>query len=497
MSFLTNANQQPERAVLANRGKVIWWQKPVIVLAMILLLVIVALQIQLQEIALQNHLKTQNFEELTLEHNLNQLATAPSSRKGKREWSSSSQATELQRILQMNKITAQDENLYGGNDGMQKQRPKVISKQQLTKQTENHSLEKHYHHHRIRHPHHQDNAHHDHQHHDYHAHVLYGFSGNAPGMMDEFEISLKSVLMNAPISFPLTIHIMVDDDAYQALPGIFESAELDQWHTLHPITLRIYQVEKHLDDWESFVIQETHNTRMTERHKIGAYFRLFADRVINDRITGEVVDHMLYMDTDVIVMANLENLWTSHVPSQQYFKWGKKKCSGFLLLRISKIPNIWRKLHDLIHPDSDKDVKKQSSSKDDLLQQYKIKSHGFLGDQILFQIIADQYPKQVGRLEKEWDVTVSDLWSNVHQKRRNGVGMLHFNGSGSNATGSAFRSGIITSSREEKRTTWGLADYYVRIPWSWAKFQASSLIPTADNDRGGESGHSLRIITHE
>ncbi len=51
--------------------------------------------------------------------------------------------------------------------------------------------------------------------------VVFGLSGNDSGFLAEFEVALKSKLLNAPLQSKLAIHIMADSSAYVALGLIF------------------------------------------------------------------------------------------------------------------------------------------------------------------------------------------------------------------------------------------------------------------------------------
>ena len=53
------------------------------------------------------------------------------------------------------------------------------------------------------------------------VHVTFGLSGNHSGFLAEFEVALKSVLLNAPLELSLHIHILADEDAFASLKEIF------------------------------------------------------------------------------------------------------------------------------------------------------------------------------------------------------------------------------------------------------------------------------------
>jgi len=82
----------------------------------------------------------------------------------------------------------------------------------------------------------------------------------------------------------------------------------------------------------------------------------------------------------------------------------------------------------------------------------------------------------------------------LEARPRNGI--IHFNGIRPNHI-SWFDKGTFsycndecqnTTVRQELfRQTWGLADYYIYVPWKWARFFAESMIPF------NEKGHELVV----
>jgi hypothetical protein len=131
--------------------------------------------------------------------------------------------------------------------------------------------------------------------------------------------------------------------------------------------------------------------------------------MVHHVVDVSVVDHLLYLDTDVAVIANLEGLW-KHVDPETYFQWGALECSSFMLLNVPKIKEVWNLASNL---NVTKWVKQ--------LQQ-------LFGDQLIFCAISHTFPNVVGILQPEWDVAISSLWVGNLEDRQPQVGMLHFNG---------------------------------------------------------------------
>ena len=60
------------------------------------------------------------------------------------------------------------------------------------------------------------------------VHILYCLSGNASGFLSEFSVSLKSVLLNAPLDSNMTVHIISDRDAHEGIgPILFNATKLN------------------------------------------------------------------------------------------------------------------------------------------------------------------------------------------------------------------------------------------------------------------------------
>ncbi|KAL3918337.1 MAG: hypothetical protein SGILL_004287 [Bacillariaceae sp.] len=153
----------------------------------------------------------------------------------------------------------------------------------------------------------------------YEHHVMFALSGsNTGGMFKEFEVSLKSVLLNAPRKGSMTIHILADDPAFNALENVFsEKMKLDPSNNETvvlmaptPIYIKTYNVQEELPKWKDTIEVNTGKaanmttlgTKSLYRHTIGTWFRLFAGDVL-----PADVDNVLYLDTDVVAMANLGN----------------------------------------------------------------------------------------------------------------------------------------------------------------------------------------------
>jgi hypothetical protein len=292
-------------------------------------------------------------------------------------------------------------------------------------------------------------------------HVLFAMSGNHPGFLSEFEVALKSVLMNAPLQSRLGIHVMADQQAYDALEEIFDRTEVRTWRARVPITIHTYNVEPKLKEWQARIHKGMHQYGIgttTGGHTIGTFFRLFANDIVPDD-----VKHALYMDTDAILMANIEEVWR-HLNPDSLFHWGASMCAGFVLLSLDKLDLIWDLVEML-------DLKAISRA---------IRQNP--NDQLIFRALNVTYPQNVTILPSEWDVSLADgAWrykkghfkKTIVQKRPE-MGMMHFNGARASKDAYFETHGFLTDKNLEK--TWGIAHYWVRVPWTWARFMAKSQI---------------------
>mmetsp|Transcript_1406 Transcript_1406/g.3092 ORF Transcript_1406/g.3092 Transcript_1406/m.3092 type:complete len:156 (+) Transcript_1406:136-603(+) len=64
---------------------------------------------------------------------------------------------------------------------------------------------------------------------DEQLHIALALSGREPGVFDEFEAALKSVLLNAPFERSLFVHIFADSNAYEELDGVLIRTQVTSW----------------------------------------------------------------------------------------------------------------------------------------------------------------------------------------------------------------------------------------------------------------------------
>jgi lipopolysaccharide biosynthesis glycosyltransferase len=306
-------------------------------------------------------------------------------------------------------------------------------------------------------------------------HILYGLSSNQSSLFEELEVSMKSVLLNAPPADPLTIHILADRAAYTELGNVFlqkmRYSPADQSVPRFPtqISIKTYNVEEHQTRWtvtiEKYLsVAHSHTKYSLYMHTVGAYYRLFAADVLPSNI-----DNIVYLDTDTVVMASLGNLWSrlDQTPIQgiaPLFYWGDSLCSGFMVLRLQMQKQLWE--HYAKVPEH--------------IIKSILRARPVVDDQFLLQAVHETFPESAGRLDSEWDVSVRDgPWrrepSLLYQNRQAGVSVLHFNGAAPRSTVPYYESKFPKHYSEDP--FWNLAKYYVDLPWSWAYFQLASRVP--------------------
>jgi hypothetical protein len=285
------------------------------------------------------------------------------------------------------------------------------------------------------------------------AHIVFSLAGNNSGFFNEVQVALKSVVLNAPPRSPLFIHMICDSEAYDALDRVYAESGLEgtNWET--QITIIRYNVKSLMDMWWKQI--SSVGLGVNRAHTVGTYFRLFAHEVL-----PPTVKTVVYMDPDAMFLVNVQEVMRHAVPHVIY-QWGASQCAGFVLFNLHRMDAFWIKLKIAV-----------AKLKEDLDTQTfnKQMQHG---DQSMMKVVQQYFPEDVGPLPDAWDLSVAnELWKVTNQivEKRPRAGMLHFNGGGS-SKGSYF---------EEQKTTllarvgYRTANYYVELPWSWARFAGES-----------------------
>ncbi|KAL3811133.1 hypothetical protein ACHAXA_006181 [Cyclostephanos tholiformis] len=268
------------------------------------------------------------------------------------------------------------------------------------------------------------------------------------------------------------VHIIADGDACQVLNDVFHRTELRTWVTRNSIEIHAYDVTEdlpHLDRLLNFTFSEAHSRDPTftveatnAGFSIGAYFRLIANHFI-----PPYVKHLLYMDTDVVIMANLGQIFQYIMANPDaLFHWGRDMCSGFVVFNALRMDEIWKL--SALSP----------------LENISRTDETAVADQLLLIAINATYPHEVALLEYGWDMHVASKWIyyDTLVEKIPDVGMLHFNGGRDGFaywTNHNFISGYPD--------TWRNGNYSASLPWSWARYRAKTMI------RPGQVGHKINI----
>jgi len=323
-------------------------------------------------------------------------------------------------------------------------------------------------------------------------HMLYTLSGNHSDFMDEFSVSLKSAILNAPHHADMNVHIMADQLAHEYLySNVWNTTQLENapWYT--NITIITYNVEDRLSRWQQ-IFQGTTKRGMSGVHTLGAYFRLFAHEIITFIPENEFI---FYVDTDVAIFANLANMMevaqnasivTDHVDEdKKHYTATRNKtqlantptvnrtgvptfilakddfnvghgCDGTMLINVKKVHTWWTKYVSQVDwaalP---------------------------VDDQAMILETWWSFPKDniVEMLPPQWSLTVTSDWRTQTKEKLVGfrpeIGSFHYNGGGGSKK-TAFEGDFVKS--EKLRDFWGLpGNYYNHMPWSWARFLGRSM----------------------
>ncbi|KAL3798130.1 hypothetical protein ACHAW5_001182 [Stephanodiscus triporus] len=301
--------------------------------------------------------------------------------------------------------------------------------------------------------------------------MAFGLSGNHPGFLSEFEVALKSVLIHAPLERDMHVHIIADREAYQSLAEIFNRTNLSTWITRNSIEIHAYDITPRLPELEKLILDtfimggfdpSINIGDLTNVHTMGAFFRLFAHRIIST-----TVKHIVYMDTDVVIMANLDAIWQQiETNTNSLFHWGLGHCSGFVIFNVQRMSEIWRLAG--------------ASPMENISATFNQDAN----DQLVLLSVNLTYPNEVAIFEDGWDMTVTEKWlyNDDLVERFPDVGMLHLNGAANDDAywkNHSFISWFPDS--------WGNGNYSAILPWPWARYQAKAMI------HPGSKGHMMNI----
>jgi lipopolysaccharide biosynthesis glycosyltransferase len=342
-------------------------------------------------------------------------------------------------------------------------------------------------------------------------HVIHCLSGNDPSFIEEWEIGMKSVLVNAPLDSNLHIHLIADNNAAKEIDSIASKNKWAESVWRNEIEVIVHNVEDMVPSWKEFLTNKLTNESnrgwMDKRVGIGGYFRLLAHRVIvqyecknsgtscPDVVKRDLQD-AVYMDVDAIIIANLNHLRDTSdkilrkakEEGRQSPLWIWHGNSGFIVLDLTRMEEMWEMV--VKTPIKDKGPKAK-------------------GDQSILSMVEQHYVNVTAIMPFTWSThTGHDGFRAEPQqliKTRNEVGMLHFTMPKDFGNNFMDRGGTdkwcIRSPRcnhkdiapggdmHNVRSSWGLAEYYSKLNWEWALFQGGT-----SRLRPGEDGHALKYV---
>jgi hypothetical protein len=164
------------------------------------------------------------------------------------------------------------------------------------------------------------------------------------------------------------------------------------------------------------------------------------------------------MDTDVVVIANLNALIVNMDDTKLFQGSPTFFCSGFTVVNMRKFHQFWEKVDQL-----DMDPMP-------------------VGDQEIMSQVKNHFPETFGPLRKEWDRNLGNGWRRRPHgllKQNEAAGMLHFQaGSGRKKDDNYFSNGFqlycsrTPVCRDNKvhrdlvARSCGLGDFYTRLTWN-------------------------------
>ena len=297
--------------------------------------------------------------------------------------------------------------------------------------------------------------------------ILFALVGDHPGFIAEFEVALKSILLNFPLHSPnLDVHILLDNAAHQAVLPLLSNnhTQLNQSSWPLPISIHLYPVQSYHQQWTKR-IRQTVGRINTQTHTIGTYYRLFAHEILSPDV-GPV----LYLDTDVLILASLDALW-QHVNISQMYQWAGKqgRIAGFMILNLDLFRrwDFWKMVSDM----------NQNFTK-------------LNADQGILRAVQDFNPNCCGWIPDDaWGLHKEFIWR--HLKRRATfdyfvsqvprAGMLHINGGGESKE-SYFK--------DLPKEHFGIVQYYVDLRWPWVRYFGESRT-------GPLGGYKLQLVDHQ
>ena len=239
-------------------------------------------------------------------------------------------------------------------------------------------------------------------------HVVFGLMGTTESLYDSWEMALKSVLANAPTDHDLEVHVICDAETgcpliEQRMMGysghaspsasheekdlplggdirlLLQDSNSSRWRNSIKVTLHIASQHQNMK-WREFMANIFNHTEIHSRVSLGGYYRLlFHDLVLNSTSPPPSYDSRIrklpwiYMDPDVLIMRNLNDLVrflkedqakrtggssdtpetsTSHDNEILFYASKTFLCSGFIAVYPERLPTFWNLVYEIVRSDA-------------------------------------------------------------------------------------------------------------------------------------------------
>jgi len=272
------------------------------------------------------------------------------------------------------------------------------------------------------------------------VHILYMLQHAE--QLDDWEVSLKSVLLNHPMEHDMTVHILsrapsktkTPSDIYPMLKQRLQP--LVHWNnTAHQIDVHVHQ----LSNVSTQYYQDPSTRRLQSIANLLETFH---------------VSHVIIVDWNVLILTHLDHLW--HLRRSDLYMQGSG--SGITLCNLAMQVDL--------------EKKETADLSQDPLSNYP--------------------PELFAKLPPQWDFTLS---SNdtvpITQQRKHGLSMIRFNGTFQQSKSLFFdpkTNTRIYGTRDMGGA--GLAHYYAQMSWNWTKFVVEA------HKYVDHPGHRVRLYFH-
>ena len=356
-------------------------------------------------------------------------------------------------------------------------------------------------------------------------HMIQCVYGSAQPFIDEWEVSFKSLIFNAPLDSNLHVHILCNQAGRDSILHVIQNkTELQSSYWRNNVTVTVNNIDTKEENIREFltshILYQNQSQRrwMDRRLGLGAWLRLFAYKYIEEYVNYEPtiqyeekdLRQAVYIDSDVVIISNLNHLMKTmdetvlQAELQQKprptWVWGGR-CTGLLGINLLEFDRVWDavKACDGIRDDG------WPKKNDQWLLQHVVRCDV---NETLFMDLPNPNP---------WDTQIGNGYrSGAHAlgNRQEGVGagMLHLQIPDANnwfdpqeAKDENFNRYVDKFCQRGKRcsknmaknldivrNTWGLADFYLRISWDWAIYQAGTSRIAPD-----ENGHAFELVVRD